>query len=280
MNQVKKASSFKEEVVKLFSKQELLFLPGELAFSLVLAIVPVLSIAVALASRINLSLDFAYNFLQTTFSVGVADFVVELFTSQNVSIGSIITILFALYVSSNGFNAVILSADIMYGLKPTPIIKRRIKALLLTIFFFILILFILLVPVFGKFIVDAISIVINDAKLIDLLYRLLSLLKWPITLLLVLIFVKIIYTLAPNEIIPSKYSNIGSLFTTILFLVISLLYSYYVNNIARYDLLYGNFANLIMLLFWFYLMSYIFVLGLAINEKGYILYKKEKSKKS
>ena len=42
--------------------------------------------------------------------------------------------------------------------------------------------------------------------------------------------------------------------------------SYYINNIARFDLVYGNLANLVILLFWFYVLAYIFVVGLCLNR--------------
>ena len=44
---------------------------------------------------------------------------------------------------------------------------------------------------------------------------------------------------------------------------------YYINNIARYDLVYGNLANIVMLLLWIYALAYIFVLGLSINRMSY-----------
>ena len=44
-------------------------------------------------------------------------------------------------------------------------------------------------------------------------------------------------------------------------------YSYYINNIAKYDLVYGNLANIVILLLWFYVLAFIFVVGLQLNKK-------------
>ena len=60
--------------------------------------------------------------------------------------------------------------------------------------------------------------------------------------------------------------NRGALFTTISWLLVTVGYSYYINNIARYDLVYGNIANIVILLFWFYVLAYIFVIGLYLNK--------------
>ena len=53
-----------------------------------------------------------------------------------------------------------------------------------------------------------------------------------------------------------------------MWLTITSIFSYYINNVARYDLVYGNLANLAILLFWFYIMAYIFVIGICINKES------------
>lgn len=269
MKSLSKINKFRKEVEKLLKKPELLFLPGQLAFSLVFSIIPALSLLSVLASKFHVSLDLIYTFVEKTFSVHSAEYIVNMFSTQSISLTNVIVIIIAIIIASNGFNAVIISADQMYGLTPTEPIKRRIKAFFLTVFFFVLLLFILIVPVFGNTIVNLISKVIHINSLTEFLTTIFKFLKWPITVFLIILFIKLIYTLAPDKIIPSKYINKGSVFTTFGFSIVTIIYAFYVNNIARYDMYYGNFSNLIILLLWLYLMSYIFVLGLALNEKGY-----------
>lgn len=280
MKSLSKFNKFFEEVKSLLRKPELLFLPGQLAFSLVFSIIPALSLLSAFASKFNVSLDFIYIFVEKTFSVHTAEYIVNMFATQELSFTNILVIIIALVIASNGFNAVIISADQMYGLKPTEPIKRRIKSFFLTAFFFVLLLFILIVPVFGNTIVALVSKVIHITSLIEVLGDIFTILKWPITVFLIILFIKLIYTLAPDKVIPSKFINRGSIFTTFGFSIVTVIYAFYVNNIARYDMYYGNFSNLIILLLWLYLMSYIFVFGLALNEKGYKDYIKKQRKKS
>ena len=78
--------------------------------------------------------------------------------------------------------------------------------------------------------------------------------------------IKLIYFIAPDERVPSKYINKGAIFTTIGWLLVTIIFSYYINNIARYDRVYGNLAAIVMLLFWFYILAYIFVIGLYLNK--------------
>ena len=81
--------------------------------------------------------------------------------------------------------------------------------------------------------------------------------------------VKIIYIVAPDIDIQGKYVNKGALYTTILWLLSSACYSFYVSNIANYTIKYGSLANIIILLIWLYIMSYILVFGTAINVNEY-----------
>lgn len=262
--------------IKLLNKPELLFLPGQLAFSLVFSIIPAISLLSAFAFAFNVSLDFIYNFLESLFSVRIAEYIVNIFSTQTLTFSNILVIIVALYIASNGFNSVIIASDSIYGLEPTNPIKRRVKAVFLTVMFFMLIVFILLVPVFGDFIIKILSsLSFISSSVINVVADIFNYSKWPITILLIIIFIKLIYVMSPDKLIPSKVLNKGSIFTTVGFLLVTLIYSFYVNNIARYDLYYGNFSNLIILLFWLYLLSYIFVIGISINERDYKKYIKE-----
>ena len=78
--------------------------------------------------------------------------------------------------------------------------------------------------------------------------------------------IKFVYLIAPDEKVSRKTVNRGTLFTTVSWLIVTIGFSYYINNIARYDVLYGNLANVVILLFWFYIMAYIFVIGLCLNK--------------
>ena len=102
-------------------------------------------------------------------------------------------------------------------------------------------------------------------------YQLFVFLKYPIAFLIMYIFIKLLYTLSPEKRIKSKYVTKGAIFTTLGWIIMTSLYSYYANNIAHYDLFYGNISNLVVLLIWIYSISYIFVIGIGINITEYNL---------
>ena len=84
-----------------------------------------------------------------------------------------------------------------------------------------------------------------------------------------------LYTIAPDERIPSRLMNKGSLFTTIGFVLFTFIYSFYVSHLANYSLFYGSISGIIVMMIWVYMLSYIFVMGIAINVDEYNIFKKE-----
>ena len=71
--------------------------------------------------------------------------------------------------------------------------------------------------------------------------------------------------MAPDKKIPSQNVNGGAIFTTIGFILITSLYSYYIQEFANYSIFYGSLANIVILMLWVYLLSYVFVIGMAMN---------------
>ena len=71
--------------------------------------------------------------------------------------------------------------------------------------------------------------------------------------------------MAPDKRIPSKRVNFGALFTCVGWILGTLVYSFYINNYANYSIFYGTLANLVVLMVWIYYLSYVFVIGLAMN---------------
>lgn len=124
------------------------------------------------------------------------------------------------------------------------------------------------VPLLGNSIIKLLSLLgtfISDNEyLVNVLY---FILRVPVALLVVFVLVKLIYIIAPDQHIPSKSTTPGALFTTISWVILTVGFSYYINNIARYDRVYGNLANVVIIMLWFYFLAYILVLGMIINKR-------------
>ena len=246
--------------------QELRVLPADLAYSFTLAIIPILSSVLYFLSSFKLPSSLVVNFINNNAPVNIAELLTPMFSST-LTTSSFITICIGIIVAANGCNAIIIASNTIYNMENSSIIRRYTKSLIIMIIIIILFGFILVVPLFGRTISNLLIKYIpifNEYKgFVNTVYIFLQL---PVSLFIMYYIIKLIYVIAPDERIRSKYVTTGSLFTTISWLIVTVGLSYYFNNIARYDLVYGNLANLVVLLFWFYVLAYIFVIGLCINK--------------
>ena len=255
-----------KNIYSLLVTKELGILPGNLAYSFFLAIIPILSLLIYFLTSFNLPMSFLQTFLEETFPSSVAEFIQPVLTSD-ISFESFLTIWLSIVVMTNGCNAIIVASNTIYNFENANIIKRLVKSLVLSIILIILVAFMMIVPLFGRSIINLIghftSFIENNRVFIDNIYTILQI---PVSMIVMFFIIKLVYYIAPDEKIPSKYLNRGALLTTIGWLLVTVLYSYYINNIARFDLVYGNLANIVILLFWFYVLAYIFVVGLCVNK--------------
>ena len=58
----------------------------------------------------------------------------------------------------------------------------------------------------------------------------------------------------------------GSIFAAVGLVLVTWLYSLYLNGMAQYDIVYGALANIVALMFWFYFMAWVLCLGVLFNK--------------
>ena len=269
--------SFMENFIKIFNAQELRILPGSIAFSLVMAVVPTLLLGILVCTKCNISIPVIINLLDEIIPKDVSNLLHPIVSSglENVDI-SIWYILLGLLLASNGTDSIILASNTLYHVENENYLARRIKALLMIIIVGFVFAFLIIVIAFGNSILKFILSLSAFQNVRNNIYSLFLLLKWPVAIIIIAILVKVIYTIAPNKKIPSKFVNKGVLFTTIGWVLTTAIYSFYTNNIAHYDLFYGSLSSLIVLMLWIYAISYILVIGITINANLYEL-EQEKS---
>jgi len=258
MNKIK---FYMEKAFKTFNKLEMRVLPGNIAFFFVLALVPIITLIALLASYFSISIDTIINFIQNIVPGEASEIITEAISGKGFD-GRIGTFnIIALFIASNGTYALITAANTLYKVKERDVIKDRVKAVILLFLLLCLIIFLLLVPMFGG---KLLSLLGNNrlVKEIKIIY---NILKWPTTIFLIYVNLKLIYTIAPNIKISSKSTTWGSLFTTVIWTIATAIFGYYLKYFANYNIVYGNLSNIIILMIWLYIISYVFVMGIAIN---------------
>lgn len=257
-----------KRIIKIIKRTEMVILPGNISFALILSIFPSLMILGYIVSRFNLSPDYVLNLMSINLPEDIYNLIINFLRADPSASIAFLTFVIGLFFSSNGTKSIIVSANMLYKAEEKSAIKMQVKSLFLVILLMALFAFTMFVLGFGssilKFIVDSLDGNYNT------LYNVINILKWPISFLLIYFFVKVLYVMAPSVKTKSKNVTKGALFTTMGWMIATFIYSIYVTNVARYDIFYGSLSSMIVLMIWVYILSTILVIGICINADQYL----------
>ena len=261
-----------KDVLKIARKPVVSVLPGHLSFFLLLSSIPIILLLGIITNIFSISFSRLVDFIILSLPANTSDLVVPLFDPTTAGISIVLLIISAIFLASRATKAIIITANSIYDVQRKNV-QDILKSIFLTLILLILFIFLIIILVLGEKILYFIININPNDFLNDNFIRMLSILKWPISFIIVFYVFKIIYILSPNKKISKKSVNKGSLFTTVIILLFTFLYSFYVTNIASYNDYYGSASSIIILMLWIYLVSKIFVYGMIINS---IEEKKEK----
>ena len=253
-----------KEIIEVTRKPVVSVLPGHLSFFLLLSSIPIISIFGIIASTFSISFEKIANFITSSLPANTSKLIVPLFFSKASGFEIIVLVISALFLASRATKAIILTANNIYEVKKNGI-SDFIKSVIITFLIIMLFVFIVIIPILGGKILLLIDGKPEFSFISNNILFLIEILRWPVSLIVVFFLIKFIYTLTPNKKIISKSVNKGTLFTTLSWLIITYIYSYYVTNYASYNIYYGSASNLIILMLWIFIISKIFVIGMIIN---------------
>lgn len=254
-----------KKVLDYISRPEMRVLPGQLAFFNVVSLIPILALIGTITGYLSLSTDTVVNILDNVLPFDLTEDLITYVSGDGISFNISIFFISAFLLASNGAHSMIITSNEIYNLKDSNIVARRIKAIGMTFILVLLFLFLLLVPVFGDTILSLLTANITNSDTKNMIFTIYKLIQYPITIVIVFYNIKLLYTVAPDREIKTKTTNTGSIFTTIGWILSTKLYSIYAGSFSKYNIFYGSISNILFLLMWVYILSYIFVLGMAFN---------------
>jgi len=268
----KEIKRYYNKILKILKKPEMSILPSNIAFNIILAIIPLLTIVVLIADSFGISIDVVVKLVESIMPSQASSIITSAISGKGFDSNVGLFNLTAFIIASNGMYALIETSDALYNVKEKDTLKKRVSSIIILLIVLTLFVFLLIVPIFGENILNLLRHIDILNKHIDNAIILFNFIKWPTTLFIMYFNIRLIYTIAPSKNIKSKEATPGAIFTTIMWSLLTIFFSFYLRYFSKYDIIYGNLSSIIIMMVWIYALSYIFTLGMAIN-----ITKKDKS---
>ena len=250
--------------LSILRKPEMRILPGQIAFYFLMSFIPILVLMALITSKIPLNIN-VINIVKSNLPDVLGNIIISFISGGSAKGGLILIVLAYLLIGLNGPESIIVASNTIYNIKHSTFIKQKVKAGIMTIIIIILLIFMILVPVLGDTIVKFILSLFENPEQFLKFKFVYNTFKIVISFLFVYFVIKLIYAIAPDKKIKSSQTTYGALFTTISWMIATKVFAFYITNLAKYDVLYGNFANILILLMWLYFLAYLFVVGMVLN---------------
>lgn len=182
--------------------------------------------------------------------------------SSTLGIGAITSLLLALWSGSKAANSIIEAMNIIYDEKDE---RGFVKSTLLAIGFTLLGAVLAIAAIGVIVIVPAITNFIPVANKIAYIGTAAS---WLTLLALFTFFLSFVYRFGPHRKKAKwKWVSTGAVVSAVLFVVVSALFSWYAKEFGNFNKTYGSMGAIIVLMTWFYLSSFVILLGGEINAE-------------
>ena len=265
---MEQARGFFKKAMNIIKRPEMRILPGQLAFFMVMSLIPLAALLGAIASKLSISVATLEELMIGTVPKGVSNFIIDVINNKGPNFNIIVFFISAFVLASNGPHSMIIASNEIYKIKPRTFLRRRIKAVMMTFVMAGLFFVLFLIPIFGDYIFEVFTTNFSE-RLIEVCDIIYQLIKYPLLIIILHFNIKLLYITAPDARIASKSTVKGAIFTTLGWVLASEIYSIYLGAFTSYDKFYGSISNIVILLLWIYIMAYIFVIGMIINAGTY-----------
>ena len=241
---------------------------AQCSYYTILSFIPFIILVITLIQYTNIDpqtlFDAISKFIPSSMNEIVLNIVQEVYSK---SIGTVsISIIFTILAASKGLYALTKGLQLIYNInnqKDNSYIYLRIKGIIQTAIFIILIIFGLTALVFGNTLKDFIQKYFGGLQNYNILFSILT--EITLTFITFLIFL-LLYKFMPKHKVTFKSQMYGAIFGAIALNVISFVFSKYLYIFKGFSLTYGSLTTLMLIMMWTYSCFYTVFLGAELNK--------------
>jgi membrane protein len=176
--------------------------------------------------------------------------------------GVVLSVLLSLWSANAGTKALFEGVNIVYDEKNTRSFLQE-TALTLAFTLAAIIVFIISISIIVVF-----PALIGRLGLPDVAITVMGWVRWLLLGAVVVFAIAAVYKYAPvRDTSMIRWVTLGALVATIMWLVGSLLFSFYVSNFGNFDETYGAVAAVVIMMLWLYLTCFLILIGAEINAE-------------
>ena len=234
---------------------------AQIAYFFFMASVPMLIVLTQVLGIFDVSMDFIKDWLEQHLSTEMGSFLEGLFRASSTSVSNIFMIILALWASSSlAFSLSRLTTyTISYGKYRFNFFSERLKSIPIAAGSILVVALTLVGYVYGELI--ALKLLQNPG-----LQQLILDLRTPLLGVLFFIVILANYYLLPRIRVPVAAVLPGAVVATAGIMIVTWFYSLYISRAANYNLIYGAFSNIVAMMLWFYLISWVLCIGMMFNK--------------
>ncbi len=238
---------------------------AQCAYYTVLSFIPFIMLIVTLIQYTTISKEILFSIIQNVMPNTMTDITMGIIQEvYSKSVGTVsISAIFVLWSAKRGFYALSKGLHNIYETdKENSFIKMQIKSLILTVFFVLAIVSVLVLSVFGNSIADVLK---DKYNISDSILNIVHFSKIAIYFLLFIILL-LMYKFVPGHKLKLKKQIPGAVVSTIGWYFISFIFSIYLNTFKGFSVMYGSLTTIVLAMMWVYFCMYIILIGAEVNN--------------
>lgn len=234
---------------------------AQIAYYFFMASIPMLIVLSQLLGLFDISMDFIKEWLDEHLSTQMSSTLVDLFSASSATLTNVLMVILALWsASSLSFSLSRLTTyTLSNGKYRFNFIKERLKAIPLASLSILVIALALIVYVYGEIIAIRIF---KSGYIVTFL----SNIRTPMLAVFFCITILANYYLLPRIRVPISAVFPGAVVATVGIMLVTWVYSLFTTISTDYNILYGAFSNIVALMLWFYLISWVLCIGMMFNK--------------
>lgn len=240
---------------------------SSLAYSFILSFIPLVMILISFLGEFALPDDEVYAALKFMLPhdayVIISGIIDEIITSKPIGTISIIPFI---YFTSHATKGIIRITDSVYTEHSR---RGGLRLFIISVMYAVLMILslmvLLAVVVFG----DIILKYLEEYFLLPMKgvsVTVVNIIRFVGAFMILWLFLSLVYASSPNSRLKFRDVYKGAFFSSVGWIIVSVIFAFYVNNFSSYGLLFGSLGGVFVLLVWLYISSYIMILGVYVNR--------------